>query len=157
MRNQYYEYRHVVGFEETNVVGNVHHVNYVRWQGRCRELFLLEHAPGVLDELQDDLKMVTVRSECESLAEVAAFDEVSIRMRLDELTQTQIGFTFDFVRVREGVEELIARGRQRVACTRGVNGAGTPAQVPPQLWAALEAYVVVPATYPAVAGTGGRA
>ena len=33
---QYYEYRHVVGFEETNLVGNVYYVNYVRWQGRCR-------------------------------------------------------------------------------------------------------------------------
>ena len=50
---QYYEYRHVVGFEETNLVGNVYYVNYVRWQGRCREMFLLEHAPSVLDELRE--------------------------------------------------------------------------------------------------------
>ena len=30
---QYYEHRHVVSFEETNLVGNVYYVNYVRWQG----------------------------------------------------------------------------------------------------------------------------
>ncbi len=36
----YYEIRHTVGFEETNLVGNVYYVNYLRWQGRCRETFL---------------------------------------------------------------------------------------------------------------------
>ena len=105
--NRYYEYRHVVGFEETNLVGNVYYVNYLRWQGRCREMFLLEHAPGVLDELHGDLKLFTVNSECEYVAGISAFDEVSIRMRLEELTQTQIGFAFVFVRVREGVEQLV--------------------------------------------------
>ena len=157
MRKQYYEYRHVVGLEETNLVGNVYHVNYARWQGRCREMFLLEHAPGVLDELRGDLKLFTVNSECEYAAGISAFDEVSIRMRLEEMTQTHIGFAFDFVRVREGVEKLIARGRQRVACTRGVNGATAPARVPLQLEAALEAYMATPATYPVTTGTGGRA
>jgi len=46
-----YEYRHVVVFEETNLVGNVYYVNHLRWQGRCREMFLREHAPLVLAEL----------------------------------------------------------------------------------------------------------
>ena len=38
--DKYYEYPHMVGFEETNLVGNVYYVNYLRWQGRCREMFL---------------------------------------------------------------------------------------------------------------------
>jgi enediyne biosynthesis thioesterase len=143
---QYYEYRHVVGFEETNLVGNVYYVNYVRWQGRCREMFLLEHAPDVLDELRLDLKLFTLKSECEYLAELAAFDELSIRMRLEDLTQTQIGFAFDYVRLRDGgVEELVAKGRQRVACMRGENGRTIPTRVPETLRRALEGYAV-PAT-----------
>lgn len=140
--NEYYEYRHVVGFEETNLVGNVYFVNYVRWQGRCREMFLLEHAPEVLDDLRGDLKLFTIKSECEYLSELSAFDELSIRMRLEELTQTQIGFAFDYVRVREGVEELIATGKQRVACMRGANGRTDPTRVPSQLRLALERYTV---------------
>jgi enediyne biosynthesis thioesterase len=155
-KQQYYEYRHVVGFEETNLVGNVYQVNYVRWQGRCREMFLLEHAPAVLDELCDDLDLVTIGSECEYLAEISAFDEVSIRMRLEELTETRINFVFDYVRVRDGVEELIARGRQQVACMRGRHGSATPARVPAQLRTALETYAA-PAPYPVGSGTGGRA
>jgi enediyne core biosynthesis thioesterase len=155
--DQYYEYRHVVSFEETNLVGNVYYVNYVRWQGRCREMFLLEHAPGVLDELRADLKLFTIKSECEYLSEVTAFDEVAIRMRLEELTQTQIGFAFDYVRTSHDMEELVARGRQRVACMRGSNGATAPARVPDQLRRALERYTIaVPQRAPAV-GTGGRA
>lgn len=142
MRKQYYEYRHVVGFDETNLVGDVYDVNYVRWQGRCREMFLLEHAPTVLDELRGDLELSTVQSECVHLAAPSAFDEVSVRMRLEELTPTQIGFAFDYVLVRDGVERLIAQGRQRVACLRDADGATAPARVPAQLAAALEAYAI---------------
>lgn len=155
--DQYYEYRHVVGFEETNLVGNVYYVNYVRWQGRCREMFLLEHAPGILDDLRGDLKLFTIRSECDYLSEVTAFDELAVRMRLEELTQTQIGFAFDYVRVSNGMDELVARGRQRVACMRGANGSTEPARVPEQLRRALEGYAVRMPQRAPVLGTGGRA
>jgi len=155
--DQYYEYRHVVGFEETNLVGNVYYVNYVRWQGRCREMFLLEHAPGVLDELRADLKLFTIKSECEYLSEVTAFDQLAIRMRLEELTQTQIGFAFDYVKIGNGFEELVARGRQRIACMRGANGATAPTRVPEQLRRALEGYAIRAPRRAPIAGTGGRA
>ncbi|ATL67449.1 acyl-CoA thioesterase [Nocardia terpenica] len=141
----YYELRHRVGFEETNLVGNVYYVNYLRWQGRCREMFLLEKAPDVLAEIQDDLKLFTLAVDCEFFAEITAFDELSIRMRLEELTQTRIGFAFDYVRLRDGGEELVARGRQRVACMRGPNTDTKPARVPESLRAALERYAVTPA------------
>ena len=99
----YYEYRHLVGFEETNLVGNVYYVNYLRWQGRCREMFLLEHAPRTCwPRSAADLKLFTLRCECEFIAEITAFDELAIRMRLEDLTQTQIGFAFDYVRLRDG-------------------------------------------------------
>ena len=44
----YYEYRHVVEFDEINHVGNVYHANFRRWAGRCLEMFLLEHASSAL-------------------------------------------------------------------------------------------------------------
>ncbi len=136
----YYEYKHLVGFEETNLVGNVYYVNYVRWQGRCREMFLLEKAPSVLEDIRDDLKLFTLKVECEFTAEITAFDELSIRMRLEDLTQTQIGFAFDYVRISKGFDELVARGRQRVACMRGPNMDTKPSRVPEALRAALAPY-----------------
>lgn len=137
---RYYEYRHVVGFEETNLVGNVYYVNYLRWQGRCREMFLKLHARDVLVELQDDLKLFTLKVDCEFFAEITAFDELSIRMSLSELAQTQLEFTFDYVLLHSDGERLVARGRQRVACMRGPNGRTVPARVPESLTRALEPY-----------------
>ena len=135
----YYEVRHRVGFEETNFVGNVYYVNYLRWQGYCREEFLIEKAPSVLTEIMhDDLKLFTLKAECEFFAEITAFDELSVRMRLDELTQTQVQFTFDYVHLRpDGVESLVARGKQRIACMRGPNNATVPSRVPAALLEAL--------------------
>ena len=49
---QAYEYKHVVSFDETNLVGNVYYSNHVRWQGLCREMFLYEHAPEMLTALK---------------------------------------------------------------------------------------------------------
>jgi enediyne biosynthesis thioesterase len=138
----YYEIRHLVGFEETNLVGNVYYVNYLRWQGRCREMFLRDKAPAVLADIRDDLKLFTLKCECEFLTEITAFDELSIRMRLEDLTQTQIGFAFDYVRLRDGAEDLVARGRQRIACMRGPNTDTRPTRVPDVLREALSHYAV---------------
>ncbi|OQO92569.1 acyl-CoA thioesterase [Saccharomonospora piscinae] len=142
----YYELRHLVGFEETTVVGNVYFSNYLRWQGKCREMFLREHAPEVLADFGTDVILFTVKVECEFVAELALFDELSIRMRLVELTQTQIEFGFDYVRLHEdGGEELVARGGQRVACVSG-QGAARPIKVPSALRDALAPYAADPAS-----------
>ncbi|MGW5555896.1 acyl-CoA thioesterase [Micromonospora sp. NPDC003944] len=139
--DKYYEYLHVVSFEETNLVGNVYYVNYLRWQGRCREMFLMERAPDVLAEVRRDLKLFTLRVDCEFFAEITAFDRLSIRMRLAELAQTQLEFSFDYVRLDgDDGETLVARGRQRVACMRGPNTRTVPVRVPDGLARALQPY-----------------
>ena len=159
--SEYYEYSHVVGFEETNLVGNVYYVNYLRWQGRCREMFLRERAPAVLDDVRADLKLFTLRVDCEFYAEITAFDELSLRMRLDELTQTQVQFTFDYVKVTNDAEDLIARGKQRIACMRGPNTNTVPTRVPDALRIALAPFSAQPGRAGAgagrLAGVGGRA
>jgi enediyne core biosynthesis thioesterase len=116
-----------VGFEETNLVGNVYYVNHLRWQGRCREMFLHEHAPEVLRELAGGLALATVRCSCDYLAELQAFDEVAVRMRLAAMAQNRITLHFEYWRRAAGGEELVARGEQQVACMRRVS----PTAVPP--------------------------
>ncbi|HEX3733262.1 MAG TPA: acyl-CoA thioesterase [Mycobacteriales bacterium] len=138
--SEYYELRHVVGFEETNLMGNVYYVNYLRWQGRCREMFVRERCPQLLDELRTGLNLFTLKCECEYLSELSAFDELSVRMRLEELTQTQIGFEFEYVRLADGGESTVARGRQRIVCMRGSGAQVEPTRVPDSLRRALEPY-----------------
>lgn len=135
-----YECRFIVGFEETNLVGNVYYVNHLRWQGHCREMFLREHAPQVLDDMRNGLALVTTRVSCDYLAELSAFDEVLVRMRLAGLTQNQVTMHFDYIRVRKGVEDLVARGQQHVACMRRADHRLEPCPLPESLRIALQAY-----------------
>jgi enediyne biosynthesis thioesterase len=139
-----YDYEHIVSFEETNLVGNVYFTRYLSWQGRCRELFLREHAPGVLDELARDLRLVTTRVSCDYFAELFAFDRVVVRMVLRAASQTRVAMSFEYRRDGPGGDELIARGEQEAACLRvAADGRATPARIPPELQAALEGYAAV--------------
>src|SRR5215218_962966 len=103
-----FELRHIVGLEETNLVGNVYYANHVRWQGRCREMFLRDNAPEILDELSRGLHLVTTSVSCEYLSELFALDEVVIRMRLKDLAQNKISMGFEYWRMTEAGEELVA-------------------------------------------------
>jgi enediyne biosynthesis thioesterase len=135
-----YEYTHVIGFEETNLVGNVYYVNHLRWQGRCREMFLRDHAPDVLHELEQGLALVTTRCSCEYISELLAFDQVVIRMRLGALMQNRITLLFEYWRKSGTEEELIARGEQQVACMQREGNRTMPTRVPSSLRDALKQY-----------------
>lgn len=136
-----YEYRHLVGFEETNLVGNVYYVNHLRWQGRCREMFLRDHAPEILAELADGLALATVRCSCDYLAELEAFDQLAIRMRLGGVAQNRITLHFEYWRLNgDGGEELVARGEQVVACMRREGKGAVPTPIPATLREALKPY-----------------
>jgi len=141
MASRYYEYRHTVGFQETNLVGNVYYTNHLAWQGRCREMFLRDHAPDVIGELSRGLALATVSCSCEYFAELNAFDEVIVRMRLAETFQNRVRMAFDYFRRNaDGAEELVARGEQEVAALRREDGRMVPVPLPPTLRAALAAY-----------------
>ena len=135
-----YEHRHTIGFEETNLVGNVYYVNHLRWQGRCREMFLYDHAPGVLKQLEDELALATVRCSCEYLAELRAFDKIIVRMRLASLQQNRVALDFEYFRIVGDDEELIARGEQVIACMRRDGQQLVPVPVPEELREALRLY-----------------
>lgn len=136
-----FEIRHIVGFEETNLVGNVYYANHVRWQGRCREMFLREHAPELLDELAEDLALITTRVSCEYYDELFAFDEVIIRMRAGAIGGNRITMLFDYLRVRDGREQPVAKGEQQIACMRRAPNGVMATPIPEPLRRALAPYL----------------
>lgn len=136
-----YEMRLVVGFEETNLVGNVYYAHHVRWQGRCREYFLRDHVPEILDDLGRDLALVTLRVSCEYFAELTAFDEVAVRMSLTELLPHRMSLRFDYARIDEAGEQLVARGAQDLACMRRRGNELEPEPWPETLHEALAPYL----------------
>ena len=125
----YFEYRHTVEFDEVQVF-NVHFATYLRWQSSCRDRLVRRAVP--------DLGLRIVRAECEFFDAIGVDDELSVRLRLEEMVDTEVQFTFDYVRV--GDDRLVARGRQRVACL--FDGAETT--VPVELRAALMPYAESP-------------
>jgi enediyne biosynthesis thioesterase len=137
-----YEYRHIVSFEETSLAGNVYYINHLRWQGRCRELFLREQAPEVLTELEHGLSLVTTHCSCDYLTELSAFDEIIIRMRLGALMQNRMTLLFEYWRRTGDREELVARGEQQIACLRREGDRLVPTPIPEALREALRAYEV---------------
>lgn len=135
-------YRHVVGFEETNVVGNVYYAKHISWQGRCREMFLKIHAPSVLQEIYADLRLVTLNVACDYYGEFHAFDEVDIHMRLEGIWQHRVGMLFDYFLNDNGQTRLMAVGRQNIGCMRASATGMVPVPPPEKLRSALEEFSV---------------
>ncbi|MER5261502.1 acyl-CoA thioesterase [Actinosynnema sp. NPDC002837] len=138
-----YHWRHVVTFDETNLVGNVYFAQFLHWQGHCREMFLARHAPGVLKELSGGgLVLATTSCSMEYFGECFAFDEVVIAMTLRERWRSGLRMAFDFRRD----DRLVARGEQSVACLRRVGSGVEPVAVPDELVTALAPYEFVRGT-----------
>jgi enediyne biosynthesis thioesterase len=139
---RFYEYRHRICFEETNVVGNVYFAHYVRWQGRCREMFIRDHAPQLLQDLAQGLTLATTRVSCSYYQELSALDEVLIRMRAGSMTAGRLTMRFQYFRAMEGGEEiLVAEGEQEIACVLRVGSHIEPAPLPAALRNAVEKYI----------------
>jgi enediyne core biosynthesis thioesterase len=126
--------RHVVGFDETNLVGNVYYANYFTWQDRCRLSFIHELVPELVPQLRAGLAFVTLGCRINFADELFLFDEVDVRMSLTELVQNRLRLAFDYS--RDG--RPIARGEQELALMRREGTEPRPAPLPRELRAAFE-------------------
>jgi enediyne biosynthesis thioesterase len=99
-------------------------------------MFLRENAPEILEDLAHGLALATVRCSCDYLAELEAFDEIVLRMRLGGIVQNRITLLFEYWRG----EELVARGEQVVACMRREGKRAVPTAIPGALREALKGY-----------------
>jgi enediyne core biosynthesis thioesterase len=147
--NRTYNCQYLVTLADTNLVGNVYFTNYLRWQGYCREQFLVEHAPGVLRALTGDFALATVSCHCEFFSELYAADTVEVRMGLGAMDGHRITMTFGYYRINGETPQLVARGGQTIACMRRGPTGIIPEQVPRELRDALVPYQS--ASIPAVA------
>ena len=137
-----YEYKHVVGFEETSLAGNVYFTNYLLWQGHCREMFLRDHAPDVLAPLaRREIAFFTRRCACEYIGDwgFSALDEVRIDMRLARFRGGRMALEFTYAH-SEQPDVPVATGSQEVYCkaARGEQWIAEP--FPPPMLKALLAF-----------------
>lgn len=138
---KYFEIRHQVAFEETNLVGNVYYTNFLRWQGRCREMFLAQNAPSMVEEFQRGMTIATVHCSCDFFEELMAFDMVSIRMFLKHVRQNRLRLRFEYWKLdRGGGEQLVARGEMELAFLRRTENGAVPTPLPTEMRDALRPY-----------------
>ena len=137
-----FSWTHVISFEETNLVGNVYFARHIAWQGRCREMFLKEHAPEILRDLERDLRLVTLRVSCEYYEELRAFDEVRINMTLAYHRQHRIGLEFEYLVLRDKGTNVCGRGHQEIGCMRLKDADLVPCAVPELLARALSGFEI---------------
>lgn len=112
MQKNVFEYKFQVSFEETNVVGNVYFANYFVWQGKCREAFLAQYAPQVLEDFAAGHGMITKESSCEFFEESFAFNQITVQMSLQKINRTSVTMVFEYFREEGDELVLLARGVQ---------------------------------------------
>jgi len=134
---RFYDYRLTVSFAETNVVGNVYFANYFVWQGKCREQYLCDYAPQVLEDFKVGYGMITKNSSCDYHNESFAFQKILVQMSLDKLTRTGMSMLFDYYREEEDQRVLLAQGRQTALW---VNPEHKVSMMPKYLYEAIENY-----------------
>jgi enediyne core biosynthesis thioesterase len=132
-----YRYRTVVGFDETNLVGNVYYAHYVAWLERCRARFLRERVPDLIDEMRAGLAFATLSCQIRFLDELFLLDEVELEMTTTEIVQNRIALAFEYA--REG--RTIAVAHQELALMRPDGTRLVAASLPPSL---REAFGAIP-------------
>ncbi len=132
-----YRYPLVVSFQDTNVVGNVYFAQYFAWQGKCREAFLREHTPQILDDFKAGFGIITKDAQCQFVREARAFDELLIEMFLDDLTPLSVTMRFDYYRRESTGRVLLAQGSQS---TMWVNPEHRLSVMPDYLYRAIQDY-----------------
>jgi enediyne biosynthesis thioesterase len=113
-------------------------------------MFLKTHSPDILQDIANDLRLVTLRISCDYFDELYALDEIDIQMSLAHMRQHRIGLDFSFVKVSFGKDRMVARGYQEIGCMRTTNDGLVPTLPPLALANALKPYSIDP---PKAAGT----
>lgn len=138
----YFAYRRVVSLEETNSTGNVYFSQYVKWQGHCRELFLKVTGDWVVKELGDKYALVTTWCRCDYYVETEAFDDICMHLRTLGTSQNRMTLDFEYWRLSEPEDELVARGSQEIAwLERRSDGQMHPRPIPQRLLDSIDDYI----------------
>jgi len=146
-----YLYRPTITFASTNIVGNVYFANFVSWQGACREMFLKDHAPGVLRMVADHrIILHTSRVTCEFTDPVGASldDDIVLEMTLKHLRGGRMTVAFGYFREATGhngtPRTQIASGEQSLCCKRVSEDGLVPTVFPVELLRALRQFTDSP-------------
>ena len=124
LRGPAYVTRFPVGLDTCPRGAHFEALDLVRWQGKCRERFLTEHAPGMLSGVATGmLALHTNQVGYELIQDISPNPEgsVQLEMRMTEL-KSRLTVCFDYGLIRDPNQpasiEWFARGMQVLCCKR---------------------------------------
>lgn len=127
--------------EDSNLIGNVYHSNYAKWQCRVRDRYLHAIEPAYFRGNGPRGEWVCRRSRLAYLRDAMPFDTIEVDMHLLRLSERGVTLGFAYWRADgPGTRTKLAQGEQELlwACEDAA-GALNPEAVPARWRAALEA------------------
>ncbi len=129
--------------------GHLSALDLVRWQGKCRERFLSEHAPELLKSVAGGTLALHTNQVGLSLvddARIAASDRIRLKMRMTDL-KSRLTVRFDYELTNDSRDtptvHRIATGTQVLCCKRqNAEGHFTACVFPPEMLRALRRFTV---------------
>jgi len=118
-------------------------LDLLAWQGKCRELFLADHAPASLRAVAKGKLVLQTTLASLSLVELPEFplEDIRVQLRLKALKCGQMDTRFDFfAHGRDGRSARIAQGEQRMSSKRVANSQLAACPVPVDILDALRRF-----------------
>lgn len=111
-------------------------------QGKCRELFLLDHAPETIRRVAGlDLALQTTSASVDILSpRPVGAAEVRVELRLEALKCGQMTVRFDYFELVAGRPLHFAHGQQRMSCKRRFRHGLLPTPLPADVLCALRQF-----------------
>ena len=103
------EVRDRVRFVETDMMGVVHHSNYLRWFEMGRVAYLRAAGVELLDLISNDYLFPITEVTCKYKTSARFDDEIIIRATMAEFTKAKMTFSYEVV--RQADEVLLAVGK----------------------------------------------
>lgn len=141
LSDKFYEFRHLVTFTDTNIVGNVYYAQYVQWMGKCREEIIAQHYPEISDDIKNGFGFATEYVHMDYMSESFLFDPVLVKMFVADLTRTRIEFIFEFYNEKSGKQ--LAVGSQAIVW---VNSQHRPSLMPDKVYDSAVEFFEIPAS-----------
>ncbi|MEX2962327.1 acyl-CoA thioesterase [Microbulbifer sp. TYP-18] len=140
----FFEHSFITTFEQTNVVGNIYFANFVVWQGSCREMFIQEYCPDVLEKINSGLKLITLDVSCQYLDQLYAFDKVVMHMNIGVLGAEKMMLQFRYYKEdNSGERKLVCVGSQGTAAMQEINGKVRAVPFPDSMLDTIDSYDMI--------------
>ncbi len=126
--------RAVVRFAETDLMGIVHHANYLLYVEEARVAFLTRRDIDFLEWTAKSVFFPVVDARLRYRSAAKFLDALDVDVWIGELSRVTVRFDFQITRLQDEKRTVLCEGYSTIAC---VDAARAPKRIPPEISAAI--------------------